>query len=312
VQLIGTAHGNALDNLLLNPTLSDLIGGIQSVTLSDEEARRRGTQKTVLERRAPPTFDVLVEIQTRDRMIVHEDVAAAVDAILRERPLPVEVRYRNENGEVLVEQAQPEIRSIAERNTRGERTTRNGKTRNGRSDGYEKSPAERSRPHMGTENRGKAMTVYAYGVARNRLQQAARRLHLPLTLVDEPAQVDMIVTLKNYYRRRPKLIVDAERKGTPIYVLRANTVSQMENFLTDVFGQDREAGTSEDPFGGAMRETKDAILQVRNGIQYVDLAPQAAPIRRRQHEMAHKARLDSESYGDEPIRFVRIFRPVDD
>ncbi|MCD4684576.1 MAG: AAA family ATPase, partial [Anaerolineae bacterium] len=95
VQLIGTAHGNTLDNLLLNPTLSDLVGGIESVTLSDEEARRRGTQKTVLERRAPPTFNVLVEIQTRDRLAVHEDVAGAVDAKLRLRPLPSEVRTRH-------------------------------------------------------------------------------------------------------------------------------------------------------------------------------------------------------------------------
>ncbi len=318
VQLIGTAHGNALDNLLLNPTLSDLVGGIQSVTLSDEEARRRGTQKTVLERRAPPTFDVLVEIQTRDRMVVHEDVAAAVDAVLRERPLPVEVRYRNEEGEIIVETAQPEVRSISERNVRGGGGTssgggRNGKTRS-RSDDYEQSPAtaQRGERRAVDQTNGKPMTVYAYGVARNRLQQAARRFHLPLTLVDEPNQVDMIVTLKNYYRRRPKLIVDAERKGTPIYVLRANTVSQMENFLLDVFGHDgREAGTTEDPFGVAMRETKDAIRSVRDGAEFVDLSPQGALIRRRQHEMAHRARLDSESFGSEPARYVRILRPRD-
>src|SRR5215207_4996151 len=98
VQLIGTAHGNALENLMLNPVLSDLIGGIESVTLSDEEARRRGTQKTVLERRAPPTFDVLIEIQTRDRFAIHTDIMSAVDAVLRERPLPVELRARDDNG----------------------------------------------------------------------------------------------------------------------------------------------------------------------------------------------------------------------
>src|SRR5258706_11692212 len=107
VQLIGTAHGQTLDNLLLNPTLSDLIGGIESVTLSDEEARRRGTQKVVLERRSPPTFDVLVELQNRHRLVVHEDVAAAVDAHLRGRPLPVEMRYRNQDGEIVIEKQQP-------------------------------------------------------------------------------------------------------------------------------------------------------------------------------------------------------------
>ena len=96
VQLIGTAHGKTLENLLLNPTLSDLVGGIEAVTLSDEEARRRGTQKTVLERRAPPTFDVLIEIQSRDEFTVHADIAASVDAFLRGYPLPPEVRTRDD------------------------------------------------------------------------------------------------------------------------------------------------------------------------------------------------------------------------
>src|SRR5690606_18524856 len=100
VQLIGTAHGNSLDNLLLNPTLSDLVGGIQAVTLSDEEARRRGTQKSVLERRAPPTFTIMVEIQERDRVAVIDDVAAAVDAHLRNRPVKREIRERHPDGSV--------------------------------------------------------------------------------------------------------------------------------------------------------------------------------------------------------------------
>jgi stage III sporulation protein SpoIIIAA len=100
VQLVGTAHGNTLDNLMLNPTLSDLVGGIQPVTLGDEEARRRGTQKTVLERKAPPTFDVLVEIVERDSVIVHRNVAETVDAILRGHMVPPEARFRNDAGEV--------------------------------------------------------------------------------------------------------------------------------------------------------------------------------------------------------------------
>ncbi|RMD50600.1 MAG: AAA family ATPase, partial [Candidatus Thermofonsia bacterium] len=92
VQLIGTAHGKTLENLLLNPTLSDLVGGIESVTLSDEEARRRGTQKTVLERRSPPTFDVLIEIQDRQQLLVHRDVTVSVDSMLRGQPFEVEYR----------------------------------------------------------------------------------------------------------------------------------------------------------------------------------------------------------------------------
>jgi stage III sporulation protein SpoIIIAA len=299
VQLIGTAHGTALENLMLNPTLSDLVGGIGAVTLSDEEARRRGTQKTVLERKAPPTFDVLVEIQTRNKLVVHEDVAASVDAILRGHPLPVEVRTRNEAGEIEVETIQPEV--TFGMNERGVRDGSRGRPERRPARGEVFEP--RSQQSSG---RGQALTVYAYGVARNRLQQAARRLKVPLTMVDDFSRADAIVTLKNYYRRRPKLIVDAERRGTPIYVLRANTVSQMENFLTDIF--ELEESGSLNPFGDAMDEVKTAIRQIRAGAEYVDLSPQESHIRRRQHEMAHRAQLDSESYGDEPRRFVRIFR----
>ncbi len=100
VQLVGTAHGNSLDNLMLNPTLSDLVGGIQTVTLGDEAAQRRGTQKTVLERKGPPTFDVLVEMRSRDTLAVHADVAATVDALLRDLPAMVEVRTRGADGAV--------------------------------------------------------------------------------------------------------------------------------------------------------------------------------------------------------------------
>lgn len=103
VQLIGTAHGTALANLLVNPTLSDLIGGIQAVTLGDEEARRRGTQKTVLERKAPPTFDILVELVGRDEVVVYPDVAQAVDALLREDQPSHERRVRDGRGQVRVE-----------------------------------------------------------------------------------------------------------------------------------------------------------------------------------------------------------------
>ncbi|WP_337876706.1 AAA family ATPase [Elioraea sp.] len=300
VQLIGTAHGTALENLMLNPTLSDLVGGIGAVTLSDEEARRRGTQKTVLERKAPPTFDVLIEIQTRNRLVVHEDVAASVDSILRGRPLPVELRTRNEAGEIIVETIQPEPTfGMNERSARDGSGTRPARRAAPRGEVSELRPSE-------IGGRGQALSVYAYGVARNRLQQAARRLRVPLTIVDEFSRADAIVTLKNYYRRRPKLIVDAERRGTPIYVLRANTQSQMENFLVDIF--ELEESGSLNPFGNAMDEVKMAIRQIRAGAEYVDLSPQESHIRRRQHEMAHRAQLASESYGDEPRRFVRIFR----
>src|SRR5512140_1222356 len=129
VQLIGTAHGQTIDNLLLNPTLSDLIGGIEAVTLSDEEARRRGTQKTVLERRAPPTFDVLVEIQQRDRFAVHMDIAASVDSLLRGYPLPPEIRSRNAEGKIHIEKAKTDPRAKPETEFRIENGNTTGNRR---------------------------------------------------------------------------------------------------------------------------------------------------------------------------------------
>jgi hypothetical protein len=311
VQLIGTAHGNALDNLMLNPTLSDLVGGIESVTLSDEEARRRGTQKTVLERRAPPTFDVLIEIQTRDKLVVHEDVSAAVDGQLRGRPMPVEIRTRTEDGEIVIETEQPETSVIAEQ----QRSNKEG-SKSGRSNNNTSTKAGRNAENSGSfeprapvvNGQMQSISIYAYGVARNRMQQAGRRLHVPLVMTDDFARADAIVTLKNYYRRRPKLIVDAERRGTPIYVLRANTVTQMENFLIEIFQLEGGGSSQQNPFGEAMKEAEAAIQRVLSGAEIVDLAPQPSEIRRRQHDMASKAQLNSESYGKEPQRHVRIFR----
>ena len=304
VQLIGTAHGNALENLMLNPTLSDLVGGIQSVTLSDDEARRRGTQKTVLERRAPPTFDVLIEIQTRDRLLVREDVAAAVDGILRGNLMPIELRVRNEAGAIELETQQPEVSMIAEQ----QRADRHRRARNGRrSRAAAPRPAESTSAPAPADRARSPVSVYAYGVARNRLQQAARRLRLPVQLADDAGQATAIVTLKNYYRRRPRLIVDAERRGTPIHVLRANTVTQMEYFLHDLFLLE-PAEPRYRSFGDAMSEAEEAIVRVRAGEDAVDLSARPLEIRRRQHAMAQQAQLLSRSFGHEPRRHVQIHR----
>lgn len=313
VQLIGTAHGNTLENLMLNPTLSDLIGGIESVTLSDDEARRRGTQKTVLERRNPPTFDILIELQTRDRMAVHEDVSLAVDGILRSKAIPVEIRYRDENGAIHKEVEQVEATSSRISN-KEERFQSAHMVRGNKR--QESNPQPSVSAKNGANGTGEShainpsnalpkLTVYAYGVARNRLMQAAKRLSVPLDVVDEFGQADAVVTLKNYYRTRPKIITDAERRGMPIYVLRANTVSQMENFIADLYRLEDQ--TDNDPFEDAMLEAEQAILRVRAGEEVVSLAPQGEIIRKQQHELIREAALFSKSFGKEPRRHVRIY-----
>ena len=175
VQLIGTAHGNSLENLLLNPTLSDLVGGIEAVTLSDEEARRRGTQKTVLERRAPPTFDVLIEIQNRDRFAVHMDIMAAVDALLRGFPLPPEVRMRDSDGQIKIEKATAKPVSRIEANGKALRRGRQPALSSNMASNSENVPASKfdaSTPRSPMQT----VRIYPYGVARNRLMQSLQAI----------------------------------------------------------------------------------------------------------------------------------------
>jgi len=318
VQLIGTAHGNTLENLMMNPTLSDLIGGIQSVTLSDEEARRRGTQKSILERKAPPTFTVMVEIQARDRVALYRDVAAGVDGILRGQAQQVEVREREANGEIRTWDEQP---YSAER-TQPERRERVDPKRPTAGDASE--PAARGSLASGRGTLEHPARIFPFGVSRNRLEQAIQQIAVPALVVRDLREADAVVTLKNYYRRRPQPLREAESRGVPIYVLRSNTVVQMSNLLRSLFSEsignarmreDNEAGETtappDDQIAAAMFETETAIHDVMNGVGTVSLRPQPTWIRRLQHELAERYNVGSRSRGREPLRYVEVLRQSD-
>ncbi|HJP72361.1 MAG TPA: R3H domain-containing nucleic acid-binding protein [Candidatus Limnocylindria bacterium] len=362
VQLVGTAHGNTLDNLMLNPTLSDLVGGIQPVTLGDEEARRRGTQKTVLERKAPPTFDVLVEIVERDNVIVHRNVAETVDAILRGHMVPPEARYRDESGELKAmtkydyrisetEAGNPAFapleptggfgafgggrgrgggggsryerglrplpggaaaggpttfggESRAQRTLPGERISGSSAPAAREPDAAEERGVERrigaQRPSTDRARTHRPMSVFPFGVSRKRLEQSVRELGVPVNVARDLDDADAVVTLRNYYKRKPAALRDAESNGVPIYVLKTNTTLQMENMLASVF--DLEA----DPQDAALRETAEAIGLVQASGRPVELAPQNAYVRRLQHQMAERNALMSRSRGSEPNRRVEL------
>ncbi|MEX2011007.1 MAG: R3H domain-containing nucleic acid-binding protein [Chloroflexota bacterium] len=469
VQLIGTAHGNNLDNLMLNPTLSDLIGGIQSVTLGDEEARRRRTQKSVLERKAPPTFDVIIEIQDRDRVMVHSDVADTVDDLLRGDPVAPELRWRDEEG-VHRSQARPRPspreqlgterfaglvgggqgwrtepgwRGESPYRTGGYRETDRGGLRSGyrpgqsggwrqargressaraegggrsggRSSGRssdggdpgggpagstlpgerfavppgaigpgseipfvagdiaDRGPLERGdvpaveprardarelqRQKAWAEQASRAITalkaeegtgpinggdeldeldeddealadraiasaidddgeairvdgagslptlrVLPQGISRKRLEQAIRELQLPVIVARDVDEADVVMTLKNEYKQKTPRLREAEDRGLPIYVLKSNTIVQMQASLTSVFSLEV------DPREAALRETEEAIGIVLSQSEAVELSPQNAYIRRLQHQMAERANLVSRSRGREPYRRVRLY-----
>ncbi len=332
VQLVGTAHGNTLENLMINPTLSDLIGGIQAVTLGDEEARRRGTQKTVLERKAPPTFDVLVEINKIDDMTVYRDVAAAVDALLRgDEPQP-EHRWKDPDGTVQIEQ-NSQLTTSSEMLAKSRRapSMARERTRDGRGegrDGRDGRGGQRERVQVPTDERtmerteafamapsppagtqAKPARIFPFGVSRNRLEKAIERLRLPATLVRDIDDATIVMTLKNHYRQNPGRLQRAESDGVPVYVLRSNTQGQMENMLADIFNMAPPTDGESDPVTGALLETEQAIERVINGAaDAVELTPQSSFIRRLQHQLAERYNLTSESRGKEPNRRVKIYR----
>lgn len=290
VQLVGTAHGNTLDNLMMNPTLSDLIGGIQSVTLGDEEARRRGTQKSILERKAPPTFDVVVEIQDRDRVAVHASVAEVVDSILRGNPIQPEVRAKGADGQVHVERVRPPKQVQGETAARPSRQLAPAMAPSAFAPGH--------RPEIN----GKTTRLYPFGISRDRLENMARSLKLPVTVVRDSASADVVLTAKNYYRRKPTALREAEAAGTPVYVVKSNTDSQIEGALINIFELENA-----DPTSYALREAEDAVAQVLSGAKPVELSPQSAYIRRLQHQLAERYNLTSRSKGREPYRRVKIY-----
>jgi hypothetical protein len=434
VQLIGTAHGNTLDNLMLNPTLSDLIGGIQTVTLGDEEARRRRSQKSVLERKAPPTFDVIIEIQDRERVLVHSDVADTVDAMLRGDPVAPELRWRDEEGvhrsqsrprpsprEQLAQdrfsgligsggsgwRTEPGWRGDSgfrggafnpgDRGSRpGFRPGASGSWRPGRSsssragtsapdgpgvpgevpfvagDIADRGPVERgtapapeprarvarelSRQREWRDSATKAidalkadegtgpvnaaglaedlvaddealmdraleaesdeagpairlaepdalptLRVLPQGISRKRLEQAIRELQLPVIVARDVDEADVVMTIRSEYKQKTPMVREAEDRSLPIYVLKSNTIPQMQSSLTSIFALEI------DPRDAALRETEEAIGLVLNQSEAIELSPQNAYIRRLQHQMAERANLVSRSRGREPYRRVRLY-----
>jgi hypothetical protein len=358
VQLIGTAHGNSLDNLMMNPTLADLIGGIQSVTLSDEEARRRGTQKSILERKAPPTFGVMIELVSRDEVAVYSDVSDAVDVILRGGRPRVEQRRRTADGQVEVAASEPrrDPRAVDGANRSRDRRGIVDIASRQRGPDFEvpvtftepePEPVASPPPSNDVElsprlprGRGtaaKPLRIYPFGVSRNRLEQSIEGLRLPATVVRDLRDADIVMTLKNHYRRKPQPIREAEIHGTPVFVLRANTGVQVENVLRGLFpvssptgngdrpptelrlSESRQAShrapepasvhaDGDNPLTLAMVEAEDAITRVIEGAPPIELAPQGSHVRRLQHELAERYNVASRSRGREPNRRVEIFR----
>jgi len=287
VQLIGTAHGNALENLLKNPTLSDLVGGIQTVTLGDEEAKKRGTQKTILERAAKPTFDIAVEILDHQRLAIHKDVASAVDNLLRGKALFPEIRK--------LDRSTGKIEVISSKETIGQI-----------------SFSTTDIPEADVD----IVKIYPYAVSRGQLERVIKTLELPATVSKTIDDAGVIFALRNYAKPGAKILDLAKKHKVPLYVVKNNSTEAIQKALKEVFpdlisdfsveemGKKNQEGTE-----SALEEVRGAISMVMDSEKAVDLSPQNAQIRKLQHELIEEYKLDSLSIGQEPLRRIRIFPP---
>jgi stage III sporulation protein SpoIIIAA len=274
VQLISTAHGNTLDNVLRNPTLSDLVGGVQTVTLGDEEARLRGTQKTISERKAPPTFNSVVEIVEHDEVIVHTDTAAAVDALLRGRE-PGGIR-RTPQGEVMLSVI--DSAPVAE-------------------------PLEQPATFSTADIKG-PVRIYPYSISRDSVDRVIRDLRLEAIATNKPDRAHLIVTLRSRIDdNRLRRLVQAT--GLPVYSVKKNTTSQLRRLFRDIFNV--VYGMDDSTVDEVVRETEAAIQRaIKEGI-VVELSPKPPALRQLQHRVASRHRVTTESVGSEPQRHLVIY-----
>jgi stage III sporulation protein SpoIIIAA len=340
VQLVGTAHGNQIENLIKNPTLSDLIGGIQSVTLGDEEARRRGSQKTVLERKAPPTFQIALEIWERQKWIVHEDVAQTVDNLLRGKQLIPQLRQINEQGEVTVTrdpsyQAEKELTSA--HYLREELVKPFGWRASGRmtpvhpqsseldfeqmltNSWYQKESLTEKMRTPGPNGEDWPIYVYPYGIERSLLEQVIEVLKLPIVLTKDLDGADAVLALRSQVKHHSKLRQMAKSRDLPIHGIKSNTIPQITRTLQRLLNMDNpelpEAAdvrlftqSGNDDEIEALEEARLAVEQiVIPKRQPVELLPRNAKVRKMQHELVEHYRLRSDSFGDEPNRRLRIY-----
>ncbi len=281
VQLVGTAHGNSISNLLMNPTLSDLLGGINSVVLSDEEAYRRGTQKTVLERTQPPTFDVLIEIRERGKFAIYPDIAESVDRYLRDTTLKPEIRTQKDDGtyETRIEEY---------------KTTH---------DSYEEvflahEPKESPKDRYQQD----AVDIFPFGISRDYIERAARSLRVSVNISRRLSESDLVLTTLNYEQKRPQALLEAKTLEIPIYAIAQNSLSQVKRFIRGI--------QSNSPDQAEVQVIlNNAIETVLRENQTVRLPPAPPKVRRFQHKTAERFGLVTSSIGEEPNRSVVIHPP---
>lgn len=302
VMLIATAHGNSLENLIKNPTLSDLVGGIQSVTLGDDEAKRRASQKTVLEREKQPTFDVVIEILDRNTLAVYKDTAEAVDYILRGWPIRPEIRKVDKPCGAPQEQVkdEPKLVDIPKEIDKLERKIEHN---------TDSLKFSFSREKYVEDIKKSFKKIYLYAVSRTIVEKVIERLDLNAEVTRNIEDADIVVAHKNFAKGGAKVLSVANDYRLQIFYVKTNSMAQIQKVLKEALDI---VETSEtlcgyyDDAERALDEAKAAINKILAGEKDVELTPQNQHIRKLQHELVEQHNLESKSIGEGNNRHLKI------
>lgn len=309
VMLIATAHGNSLESLIKNPTLSDLVGGIQSVTLGDDEARRRASQKTVLEREKQPTFDIVIEILDRNTLAVYKNTAEAVDYILRGWPIRPEIRKVDKvydaqpQGEVQNSQEQVESNPISE--IKEEISKLDNKALKDPTDSLKFSFSRQKY----VNDVKKFKKIYLYAVSRSIVEKIIERLDLNAEITRNLDDADIVIAHKNFAKGGAKILSTANDYRLQIFYIKTNSMAQIQKVLKEALDITETSETLcgyYDDAERALDEAKAAINKILAGAEHVELTPQNQHIRKLQHELVEQHNLESKSVGEGEQRHLRI------
>lgn len=301
VMLIATAHGNSLESLIKNPTLSDLVGSIQSVTLGDDEAKRRGSQKTVLEREKQPTFDIVIEIIDRNTLAVYKDTAEAVDYILRGWPIRPELRKVDKD----YSSKQPETASetVVEINSKISSIEQK----------IAQTPSESLKFSFSRQDYVKEVKkfkkIYIYAVSRSIVEKVIERLDLNAEITRNVEDADVVIAHKNFAKGGAKILSTANEYRMQIFYVKTNSMAQIQKVMKEALGIQEASEKLQGYYDDAERaldEAKAAIEKILEGEEHIELTPQNQKIRKMQHELIEQHNLASQSVGEGEERHLKI------
>ena len=332
VQLVGTAHGNALENLVKNPTITDLIGGVQYVTLGDEEAKRRGSSKSILERKAPPTFEVAIEIHDPKTWIIHENIENSVDLLLQGKNLLLQQRKLSKESKNIIRcdisNTQDDVAIIQEKNSKKRSTEKKNKNaslltdfakvKDGKIKKFDKSDSQKKK-----EYRNDFIFIYIYGINKQDIKSLIKTLQLPLILTKEVQYADAILALGNLVKSNKKLRQISHSKKISIHTLQSSSLIQIAKALRQLVKKTLPATvlydkTVEDKkriqnfidkeLLTPLEEARLVIEEIVIPRKFtVDLLPRHKSIRKLQYELVSHYQLTGKSVGKEGNRRIRIY-----